>query len=270
MPPQIAAVIGRLYPFLSGNFSFVNYSKASRFFPQSNEIKWCPSPGGPLLVPLSDAVGRCIYFTGDYDRKITRLCKTLLSPGEVAMDVGANLGVVTLTMSKVVGPTGHVHSFEPNPMICSLLQQSIDGRNVSLHRCGLGSEETTLPLHIPTDNRGAASFIQNTNRDVVKCPIRRLDNVVSERQIDKISLIKIDVEGFENEVLLGAETVLQSMRPYIIMETNSGDDRPLRTLAGHDYRIFSIKKTLFSLSLIESEGSHDVLAMPRERRSPLF
>jgi hypothetical protein len=70
---MLAAKIGRLYPFLSGNFSLVNSKQFKRFVPSSNQVRWCPSPGGPILVPLDDEVGRCIFLTGDYDRKITRI-----------------------------------------------------------------------------------------------------------------------------------------------------------------------------------------------------
>jgi hypothetical protein len=61
------AKVGRFYPFFSGNFRLVNYSMLARFFASKNSLARCPSPGGQILVPLNDEVGRCIYFTGDYE-----------------------------------------------------------------------------------------------------------------------------------------------------------------------------------------------------------
>jgi hypothetical protein len=98
---QSIAWIGRFYPFYSGNFSLVNSTRLYRYGRRS-ELAWCPSPGGPILIPLNDDVGRCIYLTGDYDRKITWLCRRILRQGDTALDLGA-IGVVTLAMAKFVG-----------------------------------------------------------------------------------------------------------------------------------------------------------------------
>ena len=89
MQMEVFAKIGRLYPFYSGNFSLVNSYRIKQLLHAPNELAWCPSPGGPILVPLNDDVGRCIFLTGDYDRKITWLCRQILRLGDTALDIGA-------------------------------------------------------------------------------------------------------------------------------------------------------------------------------------
>jgi FkbM family methyltransferase len=283
MQMEALAKLGRLYPFLSGNFSLVNSARIKRWVNTPNELAWCPSPGGPILVSLSDDVGRCIFLTGDYDRKITWICRQLLRPGDTALDIGANLGVVTLAMAKFVGPTGHVHSFEPNPAMQDLAAQSIarSYKNVTLHRLALGSEDAELELRVPPSNIGAGSFVnhkQNAQTKVVRCPVRKLSDITASEGIKNIRLIKIDVEGFENEVLTGASDVLSQMRPdAIILETNQVSDiafrdlPPIATLLRHQYRLLAIPKALFSMKTREFEisqpraPSHDVVAIPAEK-----
>lgn len=277
---QSIARLGRMYPFYSGNFSLVNSTRLSRYG-RRNELAWCSSPGGPILVPLDDAVGRCIYFTGDYDRKITWLCQKLLRPGYTAIDVGANLGVVTLAMAKFVGPTGRVHCFEPNPRMQNLLGQSIarSHRNVTLHKFGLGETDAELDLHIPSDNIGAGSFVNGASGQTIKCQVRRLADIIEAEAIVDIRLVKIDVEGFENDVLLGSGDLLSKVRPIIILETNEASDGPFRdypaiaTLIKNGYAFFAIPKILFSMRVSDIDvnrigaPSHDVVAVHIEERA---
>jgi FkbM family methyltransferase len=279
------AAVSRLYPFFSGNFTLVNSSHFAKLFPNEARLAWCHSPGGPILVPLDDAVGRCIYFTGDYDRKITWLCRKLLRPGDVALDIGANLGVVALAMSRIVGPSGHVHCFEPNPQMQALLRQSIDRSvgKIILHEFALGSANTRMQLYVPSSNVGAGSLARSDNTAATfSCLVHKLDDIMPPNEVDIVRLIKLDVEGFENEVLLGAEKLIQASRPVIIMETNDatmepfGAHPPVATLLTYGYCFFEIPKALFSMHVnkvsdlnIPGAPSHDVLAVPSERSAAI-
>jgi FkbM family methyltransferase len=279
---EALAKLGRLYPFYSGNFSLVNSPRMKQFVRTPSDLAWCPSPGGPILVPLDDEVGRCIYFTGDYDRKITWICQKLLRPGDTAIDIGANLGVVTLAMARFVGPSGFVHAFEPNPRMQAFLDQSVNKtyRNVTLHKIALGSKETELVLQVPPINFGAGSFVNYRNAhhtEGVLCKVRRLSDVAKECRISSVGLIKIDVEGFEGEVLSGASDMISNIRPRaIIFETNEITATPfperatVRILSKLDYRFLAIPKALIKMGVSEFDAgshdapSHDVLAVPTE------
>jgi FkbM family methyltransferase len=281
---SLVAAIGRLYPFYSGNFQLVN-SRIGRALTKTNEaLAWCRSPGGELLVPLSDEVGRCIYFTGDYDRKLTWLCKKLVRPGDIALDVGANLGLVTLALARFTGPSGQVHAFEPNPVLQGLVQSSLERNsidNVVLHKIALGASNDELNLFVPLNNFGQGSFKYHSNlpgSSNYKCIVKRLSDVVQEYRLNSIQLIKIDVEGFENEVLLGGEDVLRELRPSaIILETNEQnqpafrDRAAVRTLRRLGYRFLAIPKALVRMTVlpIDIENSddpgHDVIAVPEEK-----
>jgi FkbM family methyltransferase len=238
-----------------------------------------------MLVPLDDFVGRCIYFTGDYDRKISALCGRIVKPGDTVLDIGANLGVVALNLARLAGPKGVVHAFEPNPRMRSLLAKSI-ARNkyehLHLHPMALGTQNEMLELHIPRNNAGQGSFIYHKDvvgHDVVQTPVRTLNEVVREQGIGRIRLIKIDVDGFENEVLLGGMEVLETMRPdFLLLETNEACAAPLkqlpvvRTLQRARYRMMAIPKTMLAPSVVAVDAnlrgqspSHDIVAVPEER-----
>jgi FkbM family methyltransferase len=226
-----------------------------------------------------------VYYTGDYDKKLTWLCRKALREGDVALDVGANLGLVTLTMASCVGEHGSVHAFEPNPLLQRMIEQSVKRSsfsNVTLHKIGLGNKEGELELRVPTDNAGQGSFIYHDNNSDLplhRCVIDRLSNVVKREKISKIRLIKIDVEGFENEVLLGAEEVLARMRPEIIVFESNEQRQPIfkerlavKTLRRNDYCFFAIPKALLSMSIqpidpdLDTDPGHDIIAVPSEKR----
>lgn len=117
--------------------------------------------GGKLVVRLNDGCGRTIYYWGDYDRKITWICRRLLRPGDCFLDFGANFGEVGMFAAKFVGPTGEVHIVEPQPELARFIKFSAELNgfsHVHVHEIGLSTEDGEFQLNVPTGNSGAASF----------------------------------------------------------------------------------------------------------------
>jgi len=148
-----------------------------------------------------------------------------IKPGDVILDVGAHIGSFTLKAAKEVGPSGRVVSFEPsseNFKLLSLNVSSNDDTNVKLFKVAIGSEPGTAKLHLG-DRRGTNSLLSDAKIDQIgieEVPIRTLDSVADELKLGKVSFLKIDVEGFELEVLRGARNILSSSHPSIAMETH--------------------------------------------------
>ncbi|MFO0910852.1 MAG: hypothetical protein U0794_21345, partial [Isosphaeraceae bacterium] len=112
----IVARFTRCYPFISGCAQVANSRLVQRATGPSEGLVWARNDRGQeLLVPIDDYVGRSIYFVGDLDRKLSRLISGIVRSGDTVLDIGANLGVITLQLSALVGLQGRVHSFEPNP-----------------------------------------------------------------------------------------------------------------------------------------------------------
>jgi hypothetical protein len=98
----ILAKLGRYYPFFSGYIKLANHKLMRLALPENPFMVWAETPGGKVIVRLNDIVGRTVFLFGDYDPKITWVIQRLLKPGDTALDVGANIGLVSLSMSKVV------------------------------------------------------------------------------------------------------------------------------------------------------------------------
>lgn len=194
-----------------------------------------PKPKGPMVVetlegfriwvdPLTDALGveNEIYHLGTYERGTVYVMKNYLRPGDNVLDVGANIGFMTLVAARQCRP-GVVHAFEPLPDALHALQKNLELNaigNVVVHGYALGSTEGTFKLYpqrLP-NNRGSASLLQGAAADdSLDVEVKTLDNVLEGKVT--YQLMKIDVEGFELEVLKGARRLLSSpAAPALILE----------------------------------------------------
>jgi FkbM family methyltransferase len=237
MRQLVAAAITRQYPLYSGCGRLANHPVLQRIAGPSTEIPWARVPGGYWVAsPLSDHVGRAIFYFGDLDPKITWACSRLVQAGDCVLDIGANLGLVTFTLSALVGPLGRVHAFEPAPQMQTFIQDAIDRNNVTnveLHRLALGAHNGELMLSVPGSNAGAASFVaarQASGGTDVMVPVRTLSSIMANLDVGRVRLLKMDVEGFEPEVLAGAADFLVRQPPdVLIFELND----PTESLGRH-------------------------------------
>jgi FkbM family methyltransferase len=222
---------------------------------------WARVEGGTLLVSLEDHVGRAAFYVGDLDRKVSAVIDRFVRPGDTVLDIGANIGLVTLRLAKRVGPRGVVHAFEPNPGASSRLASALkasDVSNVRLHEVALGPEQRTLKLSVPDGNAGAASLLSGNGIDV---PVKRLDDF----DLGPVSFVKMDVEGFEDQVLRGFSKTLMASPPKVILfEQNDSKGGSIPLLADVGYRIHGIARSLFRLTLEPvsewSPAYHDYVA----------
>ncbi|WP_394727319.1 FkbM family methyltransferase [Altererythrobacter sp. GH1-8] len=199
--------------------------------------------GHLMLVDGSDiAIVPHLIRDGCFDRNLTDIIGTILQPGMTFIDVGANFGTYTLIGAAQVGEEGRVIAVEPAPAIAALLfaTLSMNGylKRTELLRCALGASDGVQTLYEFATLQGSNTLLAdvaetaraNFNEDIttreVEC--RTLDGIVDEQALDRIDLVKIDVEGFEYEVLQGAREALLQFRPQLILEwhTDFFDGRP--------------------------------------------
>jgi FkbM family methyltransferase len=203
-------------------------------------------------VPL----GWHVAMFGTYEPELRALIRAVLPPGGVAVDVGANVGWHTLLMANVVGPRGRVFAAEANPFVRRVLEQ-----NISLNRF---SNVEVVPCII-SDQEGLRSFFGPPADDansgdghvvaadagqphVLQVESKRLDTIAVASRMERLDLLKVDVEGGEWPVLRGAEEIISKFRPNIVFEhddeyaSRGGGTRELfaEFLERHRYRGFAI------------------------------
>jgi FkbM family methyltransferase len=189
--------------------------------------------GYRMTVDLANAIHRQI-FMGCFARDMTRWARALLPRGGAFLDVGAHAGYFSLLASHRVGSSGRVCAVEPNPRTFSALQRHLTQnavRNVNAVMCGLADREGVLALHLPPPQLDYnATVLPRDGWTRTEVPVRTLDACVREWNIDRIDLMKIDVEGAELLVLAGGEQALaRGVVRHAMIEVNG----PRLTEAGH-------------------------------------
>jgi FkbM family methyltransferase len=135
-----------------------------------------------------------------------------------AIDVGANIGYHTLRMARSVGPDGRVIAIEPAPRAVARLRRNLtlnEFRNVEVAVAALGDHDAEL-AELQLQSSYPLSGRSGAERVLVR--VARLDTLVLERQLSRVDLVKIDVDGQEAKVLRGARGTLERFRPVLFFE----------------------------------------------------
>lgn len=175
---------------------------------------------------ISSFIDRQVYLFGGYESQFIEgflSCIPSSRRGTV-LDIGANVGTHTLAFAHVFRS---VHSFEPNPMVWAQFERNVRLNrlaNVHLHKLGLADRDAELMLHV-TDkpNYGLGTFSVEEQYDLplrpaVTCPVRHAGDYLANIGAGPIDAVKIDVQGFEPEVLRGLAEVLKRDRPVVWCE----------------------------------------------------
>jgi FkbM family methyltransferase len=162
-----------------------------------------------------------IYERGVYELGTVSVLQKFLKEGNTFIDVGANIGFLSLAGAAVVGKEGKVIAFEPQPETFQLLEENVKMNSFSqiqLNQFALGEEEGEAIIYSEEENRGGASITNKRSEKGVSIQLNRLDDIELGSKVD---MIKIDVEGFEWEVLKGARQTILRDKPILIVEYSS-------------------------------------------------
>lgn len=132
----------------------------------------------------------------------------LCAQRRTALDVGGHVGFWSYYLSLAFE---RVHAFEPNELFAQCFERNVRARSVTLHRVALGEAERKIELEVDPANTGATHVRPGVEGAI---PMRRLDDF----KLDEVDFIKIDVEGFERQVLEGGRETLARCRPVVIVE----------------------------------------------------
>jgi FkbM family methyltransferase len=143
-----------------------------------------------------------------------------LEHNAVALDIGAHVGAVARLLAAHL-ERGRVYAFEPSPSTFELLQKNAAfAPNIECIPCALSEVTGSLGFQdaAPSGLRRLASEADGNGPGIISVPVTRLDDWARQQQLTRIDLIKLDVEGFEEEVLVGAQQVIAQHRPAIVFE----------------------------------------------------
>jgi FkbM family methyltransferase len=177
--------------------------------------------GFKFHADLGDWLGQYVYLTGVYEPPTAQVIAGLLNEGDAMLDIGANVGFFSLLGAKRVGKSGQVHSFEPIPTVRARLQANValNGfANVTVSGVALSDQPGELEMYEgPEGHKGLSSLRPLAHASQkISVTVERLDDTLDT--LPCIRLAKIDVEGAEQNALMGMAALIERDHPDIVLE----------------------------------------------------
>lgn len=208
--------------------------------------------------------GRLLFMPSSWDRAERRLIREFARPGAVMLDVGGNFGAYTWWLLSLLGRDATIVVLEPDPELNARLRFNLatnDWDNVRLLECAAGDREGMATLHLNTDNRGQNTLSGSGQEGVtgsVEVPVKPLAQVAREEGLDRIDILKIDIEGLEPLVLQAfLDQAPEHLWPELLLFERQ--DRP-------DYRELEGRLAREGYRLLHETRLN--LVLHRERSSP--
>jgi FkbM family methyltransferase len=254
---QLAPMISRYWPFANGSGRVLD--KFARDIDLGSGPRSAfTSDGFDLTVLADDLIGRHILMSGKFDRSVVQVLLDLAEPGDVLLDIGANIGYVSACFLANV-PDSQVICVEPQPGIVDLLRGNLDPSRAQIHEVGLSDQDGTLRFAINPHNRGGSRISPNGDHSI---PVRNASSFLSE--LPRVDLIKIDVEGHEEPIFRSIASELKRLRPRAILFEDQNGGAISRLLDG--YQTFGIRKRLFRTELVPLPADcNDYVAVAKSR-----
>lgn len=165
-----------------------------------------------------------LLYRHAYDQKTLLYLMRIVHRGDSCIDVGANIGAITLSLAHRVGSGGRVLAYEPGPLLFQRLVRNValsGFRNIECKDAGLSDAPGRMYWRLETGiNRGNAVLTTEPTETMI--PVVTLDSSVGESALTRVDFIKIDVEGMELRVILGGLGTIRKFKPTLLIETFVG------------------------------------------------
>ena len=245
---------------------------------------------GLLMFNRNDTIiGRSVDRYGEWCEDEIRLLRPAVGQGATVLDVGANIGTHALALAALVGPTGHVVAFEPQPLVFNILAANMALNGADHVRCmnaavGIGGGMIAVP-RTPPDQPANFGNLSLRGPGTAENPAGGPTDAVPLIAIDELdlpgcNLIKADVQGMEPEVIRSASATIARCRPLLYLECDEVHyARELIGLVlGHDYDIYWHHVAYFSAFnfydnpenlFADYRPAHNLICLPREKGVPV-
>jgi FkbM family methyltransferase len=180
------------------------------------------------LLPNDDGISTELALFNTHEPLNTKLFAQNIKKGMICFDIGANIGYYTLLESRIVGDEGRIIAIEPSPINFKQLQKNIkneNANNVELYQLAGGDKNGTIQFLLdPHSNLSRIISKEESKKavgEIVEVPVKKLDSFLDESSIKKLDLIRMDVEGYEFNILEGMKNSIKKFRPMIQMEVHT-------------------------------------------------
>lgn len=203
-------------------------------------------PNIHLYLETKDYIDRSLYFDS-FEFTTQKIIRKHLALGYTFIDIGANIGYYSLLANQIVGKNGRVIAFEPNPVTIERIKKNIalnNASNVELVEVALSNKVGKVQLFCPVDETHGFTSMKNHGWENANCydvSTQPLDEIIP-KDVTRIDLIKIDVEGAELLVFQGASKTIREFKPKIILELNE------KAALNFGYDILDVVKLLISFN----------------------
>jgi FkbM family methyltransferase len=252
-------------------------------------IAVCRRGGLRWRLDLREGIDFSIFLLGSFEPNMATAYRNMIASGSIVVDIGANIGAHTLRLATCVGAAGRVIAVEPTQYAFErlrehvLLNPSLASRIVLLQAMLMGSEhaplaekiESSWPLDTPSDAHPGHAGVGKVTTGAA---VRTLDSVVSDLDLKSVDFLKLDVDGYEVEVLRGARDTLRRFAPviffehspYVLAEKGYKPDELVNILVDAGYRFTNLKgRTLaaspYALPSVATGAGINLMAWPETR-----
>lgn len=216
--------------------------------------------GEQIYVDLRSSIGRSIFATGTFDSAVIEPLLAGLSPGDTFVDVGANIGFYSFVAYQRLRPGGRIFAFEIDPRPLRSLRKTVAERGlsgISVQSVGLSDAEGEAHF-VPLSESGHNHLNFSGRGQAV--PITTLDTWAIGRDLGRVKVMKVDVEGGELNVLRGAQAFIAQHRPLIICEVS--DENLQRFNTSSSAIDVWLRNAGYSVTRLEGAHTETFVAMP--------
>ncbi len=243
---QAAGLLVKLRPEVAASFL-----KKALGFKRTNLV----TPEGVFHVDVASCLGYPLLKTGVYESGMVQVIKTYLKPGNIFVDLGANEGYFTVIGSQLVEQAGKVIAIEPQSRLQPIIRKNLslnNCENVTILQVLVSDSSTMANLYISTDmNTGSTSLVKTSRFSLPKEELQALTlaDVFQQQGITTCDLLKVDIEGYEYEAILGSKELFTSHRvkaialelhPYHLAKRGLSEKDIVDFLGSCGYRLSSL------------------------------
>ena len=216
-----------------------------------------------ILIPHDKGISEELLLFGTHEPLSTKALQMELKQEMICLDIGANIGYYATMESHSVGKSGRVIAIEPFPINFSFLKRNMDLQktsNYEVHNFAIGNVESEINFLI-SKKSNLSRVVQEGEKipdgcELIRIPLKSIDKLVEEKKLEKLDLLRMDVEGYELQILEGSRNTIRKFKPMIQIEIHTKILGPK-----------NLKKVLNDLKNFEYEIKYYV---PREIDFPIL